>query len=394
MNEITALIEKIHATPHKAVAAVAGAGSQALAWLLGVSGASNTLLETVVPYGRLSMIDFVGHEPEQYVSEATARDMARAAYRRAVELREDDSPALGLACTATLVTNRPKRGDHRCFIAAWDDSGLRQCGLILEKGARDRGGEEELCSRLLVRVLAEACGVEGNLSLGLTGLEHPRHGAEPHPSPVAQLLAGDIGHVMVHPDGRMESGGRLESAAGSGVTLFPGSFQPLHDGHQRLAQAAERALGRPVVFEISVVNVDKPLLAEAEILSRLEQFRERGSVLLTREPTFHRKARLFPGSAFVLGWDTAVRLVQPRYYGGSEEAMLGALADMWSWGCRFLVAGRQQDGVFRGLPDVPIPQGFAPIFQEIPESEFRVDISSTELRARAGRSMAQGEPHV
>ena len=378
MNEITGIIERIHATPHKSVIAVAGAGSQALAWLLGVSGASNTLLETLVPYGRLSMIDFLGSEPEQYVSEETARAMARAAYRRAVALREDESPALGLACTATLVTNRPKRGDHRCFIAAWDQSRVWLSDLILEKGARDRPGEENLCSRMVLNLLAQASGIEEDLSLELTAMESPRRSVVPHPSPIAQLLAGEISHVMVRPDGTM-----VAEEGFSGV-LFPGSFQPLHHGHTQLAETAARKTGRPVAYEISVFNVDKPPLAETEILRRLEQFQGTGTVALTSQPTFHGKARLFPGASFVIGWDTAVRIVHPRYYGGSDEAMLGALADMWSWGNRFLVAGRDQDGTFHSLGDVPVPGGFAPLFQEIPESDFRVDISSTELRAQAG----------
>jgi hypothetical protein len=102
---------------------------------------------------------------------------------------------------------------------------------------------------------------------------------------------------------------------------------------------------------------------------------------LTRAETFYQKARLFPGSTFLVGWDTAVRLVDPRYYNGSEAGMLAALADMWAWGSRFLVAGRLHQGKFMGLADVPVPQGFLPIFQAIPESSFRVDLSSTELRA-------------
>ena len=378
MNDTTALIERIHATPHKSVIAVAGAGSQALAWLLGVAGASNTLLETLVPYGRLSMIDFLGSEPEQYVSEETARSMARAAYRSALTLREDESPAVGLACTATLVTNRPKRGDHRCFIAAWDRSQVWLSDLILEKGARDRPGEEDLCSRMVVNLLARASGIEDVLPLELTAAESPRYSTVAHPSPIGQLLAGEVSHVVVHPDGAMAP------EEGFKGVLFPGSYQPLHRGHTELAETASRMTGQPVAYEISVFNVDKPPLEETEIMARLEQFRGSGTVALTSQPTFHGKARLFPGASFVIGWDTAIRIVHPRYYGGSEEAMLGALADMWSWGSRFLVAGRAQDGAFHGLGDVPIPAGFAPLFREIPESDFRVDISSTELRAQAG----------
>jgi len=138
MSKTQALIQKIHDAPHRGVLAVAGAGSQAVAWLLGVAGASRTLLEVVVPYGRLSMIDLVGFEPEQFVSEATALDMAKAAYMRAERLREADFPAVGLGCTATIATDRPKRGEHRAFVATWDHGGWNSYSLRLTKGHRDR----------------------------------------------------------------------------------------------------------------------------------------------------------------------------------------------------------------------------------------------------------------
>ena len=123
MSGFQDLVQKIHDSPPQAVLAVSGAGSQAVAWLLGVAGASRTILEVVVPYGSLSMIDFIGHEPSQYVSVETATDMARAAYNRAVRLRESTVPVVGLGCTATIATDRPKRGEHRCCIATWDETG-------------------------------------------------------------------------------------------------------------------------------------------------------------------------------------------------------------------------------------------------------------------------------
>ena len=60
--------------------------------------------------------------------------------------------------------------------------------------------------------------------------------------------------------------------------------------------------------------------------------------------------------------------------------MLTGLAEIWVAGGRFLVAGRRDGETFRTLDDVPVPQGFQPLFQAIPESEFRADISSTALR--------------
>ena len=44
------------------------------------------------------------------------------------------------------------------------------------------------------------------------------------------------------------------------------------------------------------------------------------------------------------------------------------------------MAGREHDGAFRTLDDVPVPRGFADLFEAIPESAFRQDVSSTELR--------------
>ena len=374
MNEVDALIEKIHATPHKAVIVVAGAGSLAVAWLLGVSGASRTILETLVPYGRLSMIDLLGDEPAQYVSPQTARDMARAAYRRGMLLREDDSPVVGLACTAAIATDRTRRGDHRCFIAAWDDERLLQDDLTLEKGARDRAGEEELVSRLLLNALARSYGIESGVPLELTSAEQLQSSSVTHQPAIQRLLSGDINHLTVAANGKMQAEGGFEGA------LFPGSFSPLHHGHETLAEVASEILGTEIVYEISVLNVDKSPLEEEEIQQRLGQFRGKSRVVLTRAETFYKKAQLFPGTSFIVGWDTAVRLVDPKYYGGSEDDMLSALAEMWASGCRFLVAGRVQDGGFNGLAQVPVPQGFRPLFSEIPESKFRVDISSTELR--------------
>ena len=166
------------------------------------------------------------------------------------------------------------------------------------------------------------------------------------------------------------------------AVVMPGSFNPLHEGHRRLAQVASEMLGgREVVFELAVVNVDKPPLEESEVRRRLSQFQGRWRVVLTRASRFYEKASLLPGCTFVIGWDTAIRLVDTRYYGNDEVAMLSALSHIRASGCRFLVAGRVKGGVFRTLAEVAVPPGFDDLFKAIPESRFRADVSSTELRS-------------
>lgn len=370
-------IEQIHGTPHKTVLAVSGAGTQAVAWLLGVGGASRTILEVVVPYGRLAMQGFLGFEPTQSAAAETALQMARRGYERAKSQLEDDSPAVGLACAATIATDRPKRGDHRAFVSAWDDSSTATWSLTFHKGLRDRAGEEDVVSRLIVQALSEFSGLEPEIELGLTVGDTLQVDRETRAGVLEQLLEGEIRWVVRHGDGTLEAEGTVPSF------LLPGSFNPMHVGHREMMDVAARRLGASGALELSVTNVDKPTLEVAEIQRRLSQFGPDDTVVLTRAETFQKKAALFPGNTFLMGWDTAVRLVAPRYYGG-EMPMLMALAEMMAGGTSFLVLGRTEGradgGAFRTLDDVSIPAGFAPMFTAIPESEFRRDISSTELR--------------
>ena len=379
-QEIAQVVAKIHDTPQQSVLAVAGAGNYALAWLLGVGGASRTVLETRVPYGYLAMTDFLGgYAPEQTVSEDTALRMARAAWQRGTTLREQDAPIVGLACTATIATDRTKRGDHRAFIATWDDDAATTDSLILEKGLRDRAGEEDVVSRLVIASLARACGVAAELDLGLAPTERVVTETVRHAEPVQRLLNGNASWITVHPDGRM-----VVDADAPGA-LLPGSFNPLHAGHTDLTAVASSLLGSEVAYELSVTNVDKPPLEVAEVHRRVEQFRDKGTVVLTCAETFIKKSELFPGCGFAIGWDTVTRLIQPRYYGDCEAAMLQALAQMWARGSRFAVGGRSDEGGdFRLLSDVAIPAGFRPMFVEIPETEFRRDLSSTDIRQASG----------
>ena len=87
--------------------------------------------------------------------------------------------------------------------------GLLQFDLTLDKGARDRAGEEELVSRLLLNALAQSYGTGSGVTLGLTGVEQPESGSVPHQPPIQRLLSGDINHLTVGPDGKMQAEGRL-----------------------------------------------------------------------------------------------------------------------------------------------------------------------------------------
>lgn len=169
----SSLIHQIHNTPVMAVIVVTGGGAQAIADLLAVPGASRTLLEALVPYSNTSLTEFLGSPPMQAVSVETAAALAQAAYRRATSLRENASiPVIGLACTATLVTDRPKKGDHRTHVGLRTEQQTAVYSLTLQKGARDRQGEERIVRDLLLHICAEGCGLGLERSLAFVPGEH------------------------------------------------------------------------------------------------------------------------------------------------------------------------------------------------------------------------------
>jgi hypothetical protein len=360
----------------------AGAGTQALSHLLGVSGATRTLLEALVPYSARAFDEFLGEQPDQYVAAATGRRLAGRAFTRACQLREEGRPALGVACTATIVTDRPKRGEHRAHVAVWRPQQVSWTALHLEKGARDRRGEENLVSAVLLNAIAAACGLSRRLPIPLGDGDRLQADVFALAPLAERLLAEDeeLPYFGVHRDGRPRSSDAHPQ------TLLPGAFNPLHRGHLALADAAAAQLARPVAFEISAYNVDKSTLSAATLLERMAQFAGRYPIFASAAPTFLQKARLFPGATFVVGYDTAARILDPAYYDNSRDRLLEALTKMQAAECAFLVGGRVgENGRFHTLADLPIPPRFAGMFQAIPESRFRADISSTALRAQDGR---------
>lgn len=193
-----------------------------------------------------------------------------------------------------------------------------------------------------------------------------------------QLALGDVDAVCI--------GGAdiAEDQLPERKVVFPGAFHPLHQGHLQVAAWAKELLSAEVEFEISIANVDKPLIDFGQAIARVRQFQHKQTVWLTRAPTFLEKSAIFPEATFVVGADTIARIGDARYYANSE-AFHQAIAAIADRGCRFLVFGRALSGKFMTLRDLALPPPLRRLCRQAPE-EWRIDVASRELRrARQSR---------
>jgi hypothetical protein len=341
---------------------LAGGGTSLIEELLGTTGASRTVLDVRIPYAAAAMAELLGAPPEQACSDATARAMAMAAFQKSRDLGADRP--FGFACSASLATDRAKRGEHRAhaaiqthtdtFTAFWTFDGER--------------AEEE-------RALSEALWAKLGRTLDIPGVEGTVEVTHTAGKPAWQALI--LGEALA-----------LSTAEDDASLLLPGAFNPLHDAHRQMLHIAEALTGRSGAYELSVANVDKPFLDYREIEQRLAQFDR--PVWLTRLPTFIEKARQFPGARFVVGLDTLVRIADPRYYGNA--AMRDeAIRELIEYDARFIVFGRALDGAFKVLSDMAgqLPAALIERSTEVAADRFANPTSSTGIRRSArdaGRS--------
>ncbi|BAB02685.1 unnamed protein product [Arabidopsis thaliana] len=383
-SAIRTIVESIHSSPTQAVVYLSGGASQSLGWLMSVPGASNTLLEAVVPYSMISMVQLLGRVPNQHCSQSMANEMALLAYNRALKLSKPGCAVLGVGFTGTLATSRPKRGDHRFFLSIRASNRIWETSVTLTKGKRSREEEDKVASSVLIQAMAKACQVSETLDSGLTDSEVLNESVIQfsEEEELEQLIDGQI-CSKIYPFSKAESYGSDKDRK----IILPGSFNPLHDGDLKLLEAAMSVSeeGGYPCFEISALNADKPSLTVTEIKDRVKQFEVlEKTVIVSNQPFFYKKAELFPGSSFVIGADTAARIVNPKYYEGSHKRMLEVLGDCKRTGCKFLVGGRNVDSVFKVLDDHEIPKEISTMFTSISADTFRMDISSTELRKNQG----------
>lgn len=323
---VPTLVRRIHDTPHKGILAITGGGSEVVSDLLRYGGGSTTVLDAVVPYANSALDKYLGGPPDKYCSADTARNMAMASYQRA-RLLSPETPLehlFGLGVTCSLGKYGPERPDrkHLAFVSYQTHDTTYTFEAEIEH--HDRHEEEALVAQVSLQVIGMACGFEKPDWLHRNpGWFKSVFESEERPfNPLVYRLVNgltEVTSIVINPHARERP-----------KVLLPGSFNPIHKCHLKMAQASfegaggEATKGVPVDLEISVLNVDKPALNYYALNRRIEQITAEtagkpyvGQLYLTRSPTFKYKSKLFArtekGVVFLVGQDTLRRLDNPKY---------------------------------------------------------------------------------
>jgi len=369
-----------------------GAGVDLISDLARLPGSSSTFTGGQVPYHQSQLEELLGYQPTHAVSEETAVGLAQHAYlaaqRVAVlsgDLESDKAPPIiGLGMTGAVATSRERRGLDHVWIAVRTIEGVKTGHFVLEKGFGEeaRALQNELAGLLALNALAGELGVP-QTTRELTGRVQARCGALDDRGMTLtkrhqELTLGED-PLIVTAGGEV---GALSSHLPSEPLIFPGSFRSFHCGHDLAAVNAMRVSGKTVAFEISAVNADKAPIDASEIARRVVQFYGRYPVIVTpNAPLFVDKSRAYPvGTSFVIGFDTAERLLDPRFY-VSREHLEEALQTFRARGNTFYVLGRQSRGEYRTIIDLP---GYAENKDLFRQLMGQLNISSSSLAKLGG----------
>jgi nicotinic acid mononucleotide adenylyltransferase len=367
------------------IATGAGAGIQNALWE--VPGSSAYLGGAQFPYAPEEQEELLGFMPEHFCSEEVAVDLASAAYMKAYKF--GGKKPVGVGLTASVASEKIHRGDHRIFVCIITDDVVRTAHFTLEKkvGIEARYNDGQIAELIAFDLLIDIFDIP-SFDQELTFLNKVI--SDSLPERIQRYKYQDRADLakerfFAHPffdiDGRRHST-LLTAFRANRLSLYPGAFNPPHEGHFGIATSMFQSYGKRVIFEVTAEPPHKEPLTVQQLLQRAKLLQKHDRFFTRHEPYYIDKARSFPGVGLVLGADAMVRLLDPKW-GHDYIKMFQEFHDL---GTTLFVVGRDINGKFVSRDDIyqdlsVVQPEQARLFSRISvplSGEW--NISSTELR--------------
>lgn len=272
------------------------------------------------------------------------------------------------------------------YISTWTPMMITTTTLYISRKDRSKESLNQILKNAVIRSIGIACNITNDISKfdPFTGIEKSSHDnffddSDSIEDALSMLNKDEVKYFLVDPFGYV----RFECGS-TKYTILSGSFNPLHKGHERLVRASEKYNKEgSSAFELSVFNSEKLDISSEEVYHRLSQFAGQYLIFVTNQGNFLDKSRILPSATFVVGFDTAQRILDVKFYNNNESELLESIKELRER-TKFIVGGRYLDGKFRVASDLVCPDiiddSMRDLFLELTEEEFREDISSTSLR--------------
>lgn len=301
MNKEKTIKDLLAISNTKFILTIAGGGTEVIGEICRHGGASSIFINGYAPYDTQEFNKVIGGVPEKYVSVEAACQLATGALLKSAH--KTNPNLCSIAATSSLVKQNERKGRvHHLHIACLKDN-FTKCISVELKEKRTREEEESLVADLILYMMATVANTDAKCPKMPESINYQETKTTVG---VKDVFIGERGcSFLVGLPKKMPT------------LIYPGSFNPIHEAHIAIAETASEEFNTQCYLELSVQNVDKPILTYNSLCKRnysFENEKKIGGVVLTNAPRFIDKTKVFYKPIFVIGADTATRICDLRFY--------------------------------------------------------------------------------